>query len=135
MASIMQVQLFEIAVLSFNNCQAHLNAALALFRQLLASPGAVEPAGPSSSFNAVISRLGPSSWILPAQCVQVLSAEQAAFRFSSTLLVLDDIIASTVLQEQSRLYEYHRSLLGNIDGTEPPINLGAAVGYQDWALL
>jgi C6 transcription factor Pro1 len=135
MASIMQVQRFEIAVLSFNNCQAHLNAALALFRQLLDSPGAVEPAEPGSNFNAVINLLGPSSWILPAQSVQVPSAEQAAFCFSSTLLIFDDIIASTVLQEQPRLYEYHRSLLGNIDGTDPPINLEAVVGCQNWALL
>jgi len=135
MASIMQVQRFEIAVLSFNNCQAHLNAALALFRQLLDSSGAGEPARPSSSFNAVINRLGPPSWILPAQCVQVPSAEQAAFRFSSTLLIFDDIIASTVLQEPPRLYEYHRSLLDNINGTDPTINLEAAVGCQNWALL
>jgi len=131
----MQVQRFEIAVLSFNNCQAHLNAALALFRQLLDSSGAVEPVGPSSSFNAVISRLGPPSWILPAQCVQVPSAEQAAFRFSSALLIFDDIIASTVLQEQPRLYEYHRSLLDNIDGREPTIDLEAAVGCQNWVML
>ncbi|KAK9234739.1 fungal-specific transcription factor domain-containing protein [Lipomyces kononenkoae] len=135
MAGIMQVQRFEIAVLNFNNCQAHLNAALALFRQLLDSPGAVEPTAPSSSFNAVISRLGPSSCVLPAPCVQVPSAEQAAFRFSSALLIFDDIIASTVLQEQPRLYDYHRSLLGNIDRTDPPINLEAALGCQNWALL
>ncbi|KAK9369248.1 fungal-specific transcription factor domain-containing protein [Lipomyces kononenkoae] len=135
MAGIMQVQRFEIAILSFNNCQAHLNAALALFRQLLDSPGAVELAGASSSFNAVISRLGPSPWILPTQSVQVPSAEQAAFRFSSTLLILDDIIASTVLQEQPTLYEYHRSLLGNIDGNDPPIDLEAVVGCKNWALL
>jgi hypothetical protein len=131
----MQVQRFEIAVLSFNNCQSHLNAALALFTQLLDSPDTVGRAGPSSSFNAVMSRLGPSSFILPAKCAQVPSAEQAAFRFSSTLLILDDIIASTVLQEQPRLYEYHRSLLGNIDGTDPPINLEGSVGCQNWALL
>ena len=135
MASIMQVQRFEIAVLSFNNCQAHLNAALALFTQLLDSPGVVEPAGPKSSFNAVMSYLGPPSWILPAQSIQVSSAEQAAFRFSSTILILDDIIASTVLQEPPKLYEYHRSLLDDIDGTEPPINLEAAVGCQNWVLL
>lgn len=135
MASIMQVQRFEIAVLSFNNCQAHLNASLALFRQLLDSPDAVPSAGHSSSFNAVISRLGPSSWILPTQCVQVPSAEQAAFRFSSAVLIFDDIIASTVLQEEPRLYEYHRSLLNHIDGTESPINLEAAIGCQNWALL
>jgi C6 transcription factor Pro1 len=81
MASIMQVQRFEIAVSSFNNCQAHLNASVALFSKLLDSSGALEPAGPSSSFNAVISCLGPSPWILPAHCVQVPSAEQDAFRF------------------------------------------------------
>jgi hypothetical protein len=120
MASIMQMQRFEVTVLSFDNCHAHLNAALALFTQLLESTGAVEPAGPSASFNTIMSRLGPSSWILPAQCVQVLSAEQAAFRFSSALLILDDIIASTALQEKPRLYEYHHSLLWNIDGTDPP---------------
>ena len=131
MASFIQVQRFEIAVLSFNNCQAHLNAALALFKHLLESHGAV---GPCSSFNAVMTRLGPTSWILPAQSVQVPSAEQAAFRFSSTLLILDDIIASTVLQEQPRLYEYHRDLLGTTDGTGPSIDLEAAVGCQNWAL-
>jgi hypothetical protein len=135
MASIIQVQRFEIAVLSFDNCQTHLNAALALFKQILDSSDVVELVGPNSSFNTVINRLGPSSWILPARCVQVPSAEQAAFRFSSTLLILDDIIASTVLQEQPRLYEYHHSLLGNVEGTEPPINLEAAIGCQNWVLL
>ncbi|TAQ89105.1 hypothetical protein B7494_g2608 [Chlorociboria aeruginascens] len=133
MASIMQVQRFEIAVLSFKNCQAHLNAALALFRQLLDS--ADESVGPISSFNSIVSRLGPPSWILPVQSVQVPSAEQAAFRFSSTLLVLDDIIASTVLQEQPKLYEYHPSLLGSVDDADPTINLEAVVGCQNWALL
>lgn len=135
MASIMQVQRFEIAVLSFKNCQAHLNASLALFRQLLDSSDAVEPSGLNSSFNAVISRLGPSISIFPDQAVQIPSAEQAAFRFSSTILILDDIIASTVLQEQPRLYEYHRRLLGDADGTGPPVNFEAAVGCQNWVLL
>lgn len=135
MASIMQVQRFEIAVMGFNNCQTHLNAALALFRQLLESPGVIQPTEPSSGFKAVINLLGPSSGILPTQCLQVPSAEQAAFHFSSTLLIFDDIIASTVLQEQPRLYEYHHSLLDNTDGNEPPINLEAVVGCQNWVLL
>jgi len=78
---------------------------------------------PSSSFNAVINRLEPPTLILTDQYIQVSSAEQVAFRFSSTILKLDDIIASTVLQEQPRLYDYHSSLLSSIDGTEPAINL------------
>ncbi len=135
MASIIQMQRFEIAVLSFNNCQAHLNAALTLFQQLLDSTGVTEQVGPSSSFNTVRSCLGLLSSVSPTQYAQIPSAEQAAFRFSSTLLILDDIIASTMLQEQPTLYEYHRNLLGAIDGTEPPINLEVAVGCQNWALL
>ncbi|EXJ78317.1 hypothetical protein A1O3_09478 [Capronia epimyces CBS 606.96] len=137
MASIMQVQRFEIATLSFGNCQAHLNAALALFRQLLDSPGADKSTGlgPRSSFNAVMSRLGPSSWIWPVQRVEVPSAEQAAFRFSCAFLIVDDIIASTVLQEQPRLHEYHASLIGDGNGTDPPINLEATIGCQNWTLL
>ncbi|KAF2499259.1 hypothetical protein BU16DRAFT_503288 [Lophium mytilinum] len=137
MASIMQMQRFEIAVLSFHNWQTHLNAALVLFKQLLDS--AVESREPSSSFEAVMSRLGPSSslsWSWPSQSDQVPSAEQAAFRFSSTLVILDDTIASTARQEQPRLYEYHRSLLGGIEGIDnPPINLEAVVGLKNWTLL
>lgn len=63
------------------------------------------------------------------------SAEQSAFRFSCTLLVLDDIIASTALQEQPTLYEYHRNLLSGTDGSEAPINLEGVIGCQNWALL
>ncbi|KAI0378122.1 fungal-specific transcription factor domain-containing protein [Hypomontagnella monticulosa] len=133
MSGIMQVQRFEIALLSFENCRAHLSAALALFRQLCV--GAVSQTGLSSSFSTVISRLGPPSSILPAQSVQVPSAEQAAFRFSSALLIFDDIIASTVLQEKPRLYEYHDSLLNDVNNTTPPINLAATVGCQNWVLL
>ncbi|KAF1841394.1 uncharacterized protein K460DRAFT_379483 [Cucurbitaria berberidis CBS 394.84] len=132
LASIMQVQRFEVAILCFDNCQAHLNAAVALFKQLLDSPGVTDP---NSSFKAVLTGLGPSSWIPLAPSVEMPSPEQAAFRFSSALLVLDDIIASTVLQEPPKLYEYHRSLLSNIDGNDPAINLEAIVGCQNWVLL
>lgn len=131
--TIIQLQRCEIAVSSFKNCQMHLNAALALFKQILEI--SKEPAGPqwaASSFNSVFNILGPSSWVLPAQGTQVPSAEQAAFCFSSTLLIFDDIIASTVLQRPPTLYEYHSNLIG---GTEPPINLEAVIGCQNWVLL
>jgi hypothetical protein len=132
MASIVQMQRFEIAVFNFHNWQTHLSAALALFRQLLDS--AVESEDPRSSFNAVMSRLGPSpsSWSGSSQSDQVPHAEQAAFRFTSTLLIFDDIIASTALQEKPRLYEYHRSLLGTDD---PSINVEAVFGLTNWTLL
>jgi hypothetical protein len=133
MASIMQVQRFDIAVLSFENCQTHLSAALALVKRLLeGSDPAAGPARSRSTFYSVMSRLGPPSWI---QCVQIPSAEQAAFSFSFALLILDDIMASMVLQEQPRLYEYHVNLLNTVDGAEPPINLERIIGCQNWVLL
>ncbi|KAK4937993.1 hypothetical protein LTR10_021482 [Elasticomyces elasticus] len=136
LASIMQVQRFEIAILSFNNCRAHLNAALALFKQLLDSAGSDQEADPQSSFNAILARLGPLSWSLPAQCAEIPSAEQTAFRFSSTLLIFDDIIASMLLRQPPSLHKYHQSLLGSsVNGPENPINLEAVVGIQNWVLL
>jgi hypothetical protein len=135
MASIMQVQRFEIAVLSFNNCQSHLNASLALFRQILDSTGAVALMGPKASFNTAIDNLGLPSSLLHGASVGVPTAEQAAFVFSSALLIFDDIIASIVLQEQPRLYGYHHSLLTDSDGSGAPINLEAVIGCQNWALI
>ncbi|KAI8958751.1 fungal-specific transcription factor domain-containing protein [Daldinia sp. FL1419] len=135
MASVMQMQRFEITVLCFDNCQAHLNAGVALFKQLLDSSGAVETASPSAKFTAVINRLGPPTRISPAQNIEVQSAEQAAFRFSSALLIFDDIISSTVLQDHPRLYEYHHCLLSDVNGTDPLIDLETVIGCQNWVLL
>jgi hypothetical protein len=140
MASIMQVQRFEIAILSFHNCQAHLDAALALFRQILDSSGTIDAVESGSSFNFILNRLGPTTWNLPFNdSVRIPSAEQAAFRFSSALLIFDDIIASTVRQEQPRLRDYQRGLLTNLKGAnhelEPLIDLETVVGCQNWALL
>lgn len=42
-------------------------------------------------------------------------------------MVLEDIISSTALQEQPKLYEYHQGLLYDNDGIEPPINLESVI--------
>ncbi|KAI1474843.1 fungal-specific transcription factor domain-containing protein [Daldinia eschscholtzii] len=135
MASIMQIQRFVVTILCFDNCQTHLNAGLALFRQILESINTIESEGIVSCFNAVVNHLGPSTRIEYAQDIYIQSAEQAAFRFSSALLIFDDIIASTVLQDQPKLYDYYRCLLSDINGTGPLINLEAIVGCQNWVLL
>jgi hypothetical protein len=126
MASIMQVHRFEITILSFENWQMHLNAVVGLFKQLLNG---------DSSFNVIMDRLGPPV-TLPVQNARLPNAEQAAFRFSSTLVIFDDIIASTTLQMQPRLYSHHRSLLCNdIEGVDPPVNIESVFGIKNWALL
>jgi hypothetical protein len=135
LAAIMQLQRFEIAVLSFKNCQQHLNAALDLFLRLLHGSSAIEQATPKSRFNAIIRSLKPSPHSFAAVPLESSSAEQAAFRFSSALLVLDDIIASTVLQEPPRLLEYHPSLLMDSNGADAALNLETIVGCQNWVFV
>lgn len=136
MASVMQLQRFELAISSFDNSKAHLDAALALFQNLLDNSGVDVRESPKAKFTACINRLAPLSEDDTAPCDGLPSAEQAAFRFSSALLVLDDIIASTTLQTEPRLYAYQRSLLGHDDDdAEPVINLGDTLGCQNWALL
>ncbi|KAG6362899.1 hypothetical protein INS49_007994 [Diaporthe citri] len=113
---------------------AHLDAARALFKQLLGGSSAAQPPEPSAHFKAVMDSLTSPPWIDPTQ-VPILSAEQAAFRFSSALLILDDIIASTVLQEEPTLYEYYHSLLCGSSILETGVGFEAGVGCQNWALL
>ncbi|KAL2842751.1 fungal-specific transcription factor domain-containing protein [Aspergillus pseudoustus] len=132
LVSIMQLQRFEVAVMSFQNCQAHLNAAVALLKRLMGTIGGAETVGPRLAFDNVLHRLGPSTRILPTDSFQIPSAEQAAFSFASTLVMLDDVIASTALQEEPKLYEYCRYLLDEPDSL---INTEAVAGCQNWVLL
>lgn len=131
LASIMQVQRFEISLLSFENCHAHLDAAMALFKQLLSS---VDPEGcmePRLRLHTLSERLGPS--LVVAQSIPVPSAEQMAFKFSASLLILDDIIASTVLREEPRLLQYHAAL-ETVGFCEAIIDLEAITGCQNWVM-
>ncbi|KAL2839692.1 fungal-specific transcription factor domain-containing protein [Aspergillus pseudodeflectus] len=132
LVSILQLQRFEVAIMSFQNCQPHLNAAVALFKRLMEDVGGVKAVGPRPAYDIVLRHLGPSTRILPTDNFQVPSAEQAAFSFASTLVILDDIITSTVSQEEPKLYEYHRHLL---DDAGSPINAEAVVGCRNWILL
>ncbi|KAJ0414442.1 fungal-specific transcription factor domain-containing protein [Aspergillus carlsbadensis] len=132
LVSILQLQRFEIAIMSFQNCQAHLNAAVALFRRLMEDVGGVNAVGPRLAYDTVLHHLGPSTRILPTDSFQVPSAEQAAFSFASALVILDDITTSTASQEEPKLYEYHRYLLGD---TDSPLDAEAVVGCRNWILL
>ncbi|CAI6066129.1 unnamed protein product [Clonostachys chloroleuca] len=135
MASIVQMLHFEVAALTFENCGAHLNAALALFGQLFDRSAIVEPVGLRAHFNAFMDRLGPSSYIPPAEHILIPSAEQDAFYFTTALLLFDDVIASTTLQKRPRLYQYHQSLLKSTEGCEPIINLEEVIGCQNTTML
>ena len=131
-AGIMQMQRFEIFLTNFQNCRAHFDAALGLFHEILASEDQ-QPVQSSSKFLAASDALGSSCVMLGAQLPNI---EQAAFRLSTTLLLLDDVIASTVLSEAPRLYDYHENLLGDAgDSSDGLLKLENVVGCPNWVLL
>ncbi|KAF2110771.1 fungal-specific transcription factor domain-containing protein [Lophiotrema nucula] len=125
LTGIMQIMHYEISRGGFDNWSAHLNAALALFRQILDTASSEYCSG----FITVFGRLGPGPQI---SGIQVPSAEQAAFKFSTAGLLFADIIASTVQREIPSLYKLYDSLLG---GETAPIKLEDVIGVQNWVLL
>jgi hypothetical protein len=139
MGSIMQLERFETTACSYENCQAHLNAALVLFKQILDGAAVTETPRPVSGFRAVMSRLGRLSSTWAVENIRVPSPDQAAFRFFSALLVVDDIIASTALEKAPTLHEYHTHLLLGCDnGTcheDAPVDIEAIVGCQNWVMI
>ncbi|KAG4419488.1 hypothetical protein IFR04_007362 [Cadophora malorum] len=138
LGSILQVQHFEITFSGFDNWQAHLSGAIALFKHLLDSqiPSAVNPKSASLKFSAVMRHLGSSTGFKASMGAGgVQSAEQAALSFAASVLIVDDVIASTALQEEPRLYAYHQGLLTKVGDQEPLVNLEAVVGCQNWVVL
>ncbi|KAF2154539.1 hypothetical protein K461DRAFT_326634 [Myriangium duriaei CBS 260.36] len=136
--SILQLQRFEIAIGNWTNWTAHLNAATALFRQLLSLSSSYNDSERNFSYGAAINALGPTLWVSSPEAIEVQSAEQAAFKFSSALLIFSDIIASTVSHCAPQLLDYHKSLLVDLtsrEGRRPLVDLQPITGCKNDVLL
>ena len=131
MGSIIQLQRFEISVGNLENCQRHLGAAIALFRQIFQAADNVV------TFHDVLSHMGWPLWAITSRQNGAWNSDQAAFRFHTALLILDDIIASTCTEEPPRLLEYHARLLTSSDspGEKPPLTLEDFIGCENWVML
>ena len=138
LGSILQVKHFEIAFSGFDNWQAHLSGAVALFKHLLDSqiPSAVNPKSASLKFGSIMRHLDSSMGLNASMGAGgVQSAEQAALSFAASLLIVDDVVASTALQEEPRLHAYHQGLLAKVGDQEPLVDLEAVIGCQNWVML
>jgi len=137
MGSIIQLQRFEISVGNFENCQKHLGAAIALFTQIFRAAENVIDSRELPTFYGVLSHMGRPLWNITSQQRGAWSSDQAAFRFYSALLIVDDIIASTSMEEPPRLLEYHARLLTNSGSPDerPPLNLEDFIGCENWVML
>lgn len=128
----MQLQRFEIATLSFENCRTHLTAALELFQRLLSSHVTIDQVNPEARINVMMQALRPSENGFIAHPPHVSSSEQAAFRFTTALLAVDDVLASTLAQQSPSLYEYHEAIFGSHGSTENFMDLENINGCQNW---
>ncbi|KAH8703684.1 fungal-specific transcription factor domain-containing protein [Talaromyces proteolyticus] len=137
MGSIIQLQRFEISVGNFENCQKHLGAAITLFRQIFWAVENVIDRGELPTFYGVLNHMGRPLWAITSQQSGAWNSDQAAFRFYSALLIVDDIIASTCMEEPPRLREYHARLLTNGGSSDerPPLNLEDFIGCENWVML
>jgi hypothetical protein len=130
MGSIIQVQRFEISVGNFENCGKHLGAASSLFREIMDGSG-------QPGFRAVLDLMGRPLWAISSQQRGAWNSDQAAFRFYSALLIVDDAIAGICMGQAPGLLPYHAPLLtnGGIADEKPPLSLEDFVGYENWVIL
>ncbi|KIM99294.1 hypothetical protein OIDMADRAFT_43237 [Oidiodendron maius Zn] len=136
MGNIIQLQRFEISVGNFENCQKHLSAAITLLKQIFRAADNVIGDGELPTFYGVLSQMGRPLWAIKSQQSGAWSSDQAAFRFYSALLIVDDIIISTCTEEPPRLLEYHAQLLTNGGSPdERPLNLEDFIGCENWVML
>lgn len=137
MGSIIQLQRFEISVGNFENCSKHLGAAVTLFRQIFRATESDTDRSELPGLCTVLSHMGRPLWAITSQQTGAWNSDQAAFRFYTALLIVDDIVASTCMQEAPRLVEYHVRLLtsGRSSDERPPLKLEDFVGCENWVML
>ncbi|KIW15115.1 hypothetical protein PV08_07902 [Exophiala spinifera] len=128
---ITHLQRFEIATSGFANCKMHLDAAVQAFKTILGADVANSHLDVGSRFFQIMAHLGPSPWPKPYLSYQITSPEQVAFRFFASLLVADDIIASTSLGEEPRLYHYHAQLMADEPENQSAVDLEVITGCQN----
>ncbi|KAF2180359.1 hypothetical protein K469DRAFT_741192 [Zopfia rhizophila CBS 207.26] len=134
MESIVQLLSFEVIIALTENWQIHLNAALVLFEQIFQYYNTNQS---SPNISVILEQMGHRSFVVDPSNPSLWNADQAAFRFFSAILLVDDIISSTSLERPPRLREYHPHLLANDlkPDQEVPLELEDFIGCQNWALL
>lgn len=135
MGNVVQLLSFEVIIAPTQNWQMHLNVAIVLFEQIFQRYG-MEGSAPTLS--KVLAQLsdGPFGVVSPDVTVTLCTADQASFRFFSAILLVNDIISSTSLEQAPRLQKYHQYLLtGDFKNGHVPLQLEDFVGHENWVLL
>lgn len=137
MGSIVQLERFEIAVGNFDNWQKHLGAAVSLFKNIFKDAQELtDDVGPPD-LGRVLNLMGRPLWTIKSHKHGARNSDQAAFRFYSAHLIVDDTIASICTGEAPQLLEYHSQLLttGISTDEKPSLNLEDFTGCENWVIL
>ena len=130
LGNIVQFVNFEVAFASSENWQIHLTAAVNLFVQTLTHFGFGQ-----DGKSMLITMLKKLRSDVLMNC-SVWSAEQAALRFFSSLVIYQEIIAGTVQDKVPRLIHHYDELLVTSHTSEKSdlLKLEDFVGCQTWVL-
>ncbi|KAL5416316.1 hypothetical protein PMIN04_008210 [Paraphaeosphaeria minitans] len=81
--------------------------------------------------------MGRPLWSINFQERGAWNSDQAAFRFYSALLTVDDTVAGICTGEAPELLQYHVQLVTNDSSAEgkPPLTLEELVGCENWVIL
>ncbi|EEU37094.1 uncharacterized protein NECHADRAFT_86671 [Fusarium vanettenii 77-13-4] len=130
LANIVQLLLLERELFMSSEWQVHLKAAVDLLGQILLYHG-INMRGEGPNIAAVVEKLADPV-PFPASVSTPLTTEQGAFRFFSAILVVDDIVASTCLEQPSELRQYLSKQVPSDQDQRYTLSLQAVTGCQDW---
>lgn len=135
MQSIIQMLFFEVATSNKDNWRMHLDAAIALFLQILPSP---------EQWTETLNGLYTPRWPPPEIGLRrPWSTNQAALRFFTATLLYIDVLSSVTLGSAPRLYQYQGNVIPGCPsegsegrGMEPvsvgPLFLEEFFGLPNW---
>ncbi|KJZ77008.1 hypothetical protein HIM_03329 [Hirsutella minnesotensis 3608] len=134
MQSIVQMLLFEVATSNKDNWRMHLDAAVALFLQILPNP---------ENWGQTLSDLQTPHW--PPQSLgdrRPWSTSQAALRFFSATLLYLDVVSSATLGDAPRLRQYQMTVIPGCPSMEHetaslpagPLFLEDFFGLPNWVI-
>ncbi|KAI1874507.1 hypothetical protein JX265_004715 [Neoarthrinium moseri] len=152
LGSILQLLCFEVGSGNSANSLSHLDAALTLFVRILHDYGTKvgNKEADRPTFALVLERMArPSRQLSLIDGVSPMNTDQAAFRFYSTVLLINDILISSSLSRAPRLQDYHLDLLGmrnsssrKSGASEQPgspqtctLDVEIIIGCQGWVLF
>jgi hypothetical protein len=134
MESIIQLLIFEVAMGNRENWKLHLDAAIALFRQILPDP---------EGWEEMLYGLVNKRWPPPEMGMKrPWSTSQAACRFFTANLLYTDVLSSVTLACPPRLYSYQNTIMPSCNTTqwspctmgEGPLRMEEFRGLHNWVL-